>query len=318
MLSRKGIYIAISSVLLAGIIIAAGMLFLPGLNMPFGRKIRGSSIKGNGVPADSSGVDYPDSGYSANSSGNTNLSDQSIVMNLLKASNRKESFGSYRVKGIIAHSSMPELSSATIEDTNTGQSRVYKIKEKLPDDSQIVDIKQDHVTLQKSGVRKKIYIFSTGYSGGIKRTTFLENAFSRYKKVSDVEYMLKPYQVFKGDANSILDFSIEVSDKDGRMEGIRISDIKNNALARDLGLKEDDVLLEVNNEPVNSLYKCIKASFNANNSDEIQLKIRRGNKYFYLTYHLYWDGKGLWTPKDILNSKAVSSLFNLKFASHLF
>jgi S1-C subfamily serine protease len=111
---------------------------------------------------------------------------------------------------------------------------------------------------------------------------------------------------------------MKVSVLHNRMEGIQITDIKDHALARELGLKEGDVLLEVNDQPINSLYKCFKASFNANDSDELQLKVRRGTQYIFLTYHLFWDGRSFWTYNEVLHSNAISSFLNSGFAAHLF
>ena len=135
-----------------------------------------------------------------------------------------------------------------------------------------------------------------------------------YKKINDREYNLNPYQVFKGEADKVLDFSMKISGQDG----IKISDVSNNSLARNLGLQEGDVLLAVNKEPVDSLLKGINASINAYNSDDLELKIRRGDRVIDVTYHLFWEGQGTWTPGDVLKSKAVSSLLKNGFFSNLF
>ena len=63
-----------------------------------------------------------------------------------------------------------------------------------------------------------------------------------------------------------------------------------------------------------SVYACIDAY----HSDELQLKIRRGDKDVSLTYHLYWEGEGSWTPMDVLRSRAVSSLLKNGFSGRLF
>jgi type II secretory pathway component PulC len=323
MLKRKRIYLSLSAVLMAALAIAAVVFLMPAIRIPLDAKIRapldllkeGSAPAG--LPGDNASNHISPSAGAGNSE-NFRTANNPAVMELLKTSSAMELFGSYRLKGIIRDSSAALLNRAIIEDMNTGESRSYSISDKLPDNSQLVGIQRDYVTLQKNGVRKKLYIFSRYRSEGIQDSALLENTYLGYKKIGENEYVLKPYQVFKGDANRILDFSIQVSALKGRMEGVRITDIKNNALARELGLKEDDVLLEVNNESIHSLYTCFKASFNANHFDELQLKIRRGDRYIFLTYHLFWEGKGFWTAKDVLNSKAISSLLDFGFAAHLF
>jgi type II secretory pathway component PulC len=320
MLKQKRIYITLSALLLAGLAIVAGVLLIPALRIPLNAKIR-AALSPHQVDGALSGLPDGSSlnpGYSSSSAGNYRKANYSFVMDLIKTSTTKELFGSYRVKGIIRDSASPQSSRAIIEDLNAGKTHAYATNENLPDGSQIVDIERDHISLQKNGVRKKLYVFSRHFGENIQHGTLLENVYLGYKKLGDNEFALKPYQVFKGDANSILDFSIKVSAVNGQMEGVRITDIKDNVLARELGLKEDDVLLEVNNEAINSLYKCFQVSFNANNSDELQLKIRRGDNCIFLTYHLYWEGIGFWTPKDVLNSKAIASLLDFDFAAHLF
>jgi type II secretory pathway component PulC len=320
MLERKRLYIMLSAILLAGLVTISGVFLLSARRNPVAVKIRAllDPYHRGHVPGDSQGGSLSNYQYPQVVAGNYRMANYSWVMNLVNASSAAELFGSYRVKGILQDSSSPSLSRAIIEDLSTGKSGNYAIGEMLPDNSQLAGIQRDYITLQKSGVRKKFYLFSLCCREDVRRDAFIEAAFLGHKKMGDNEFMLKPYQVFSGDANRILDFSIKVSVINGHMEGIRITDINNNALARDLGLKEDDVLLEANNESINSLYQCFRASINANNSDELQLKIRRGDQLIFLTYHLYWEGRGLWTPKDVLNSKAISYLLDFNFAAHLF
>ncbi len=281
-------------------------------------KIATSLNNKGSAPAYLIGTVTSDYRFSSNGARNYRQANYSFVTNLLKSIGKRKLFGDYRLKGTIVYDAVPELSRSIVEDLNTGKSRIYSINEKLPDKSIIVGIKPEHITLQKSGVRRKICFPSEGNIGGSKRSTLLEDSFNGFKEINDNEYDLKMYQVFKGDASSILDFSMEVYSQNGQKDGIQISDIEHNALALDLGLQENDVLLAVNNESVNSLLGCIKVCINAYSSDELQLKIRRGDDVILLTYHLFWEGKGVWTPKDVLNSRALSSLFNNALTAGLF
>jgi len=214
--------------------------------------------------------------------------------------------------------SAPELGSAAIEDLSTTKSCIYYLNEMLPDHSKLVDIKDDHVTVQKGSIRKKIYFVNRDAAGSKKYIPTSENTFHGYKKINDNEYGLKPYQMFKGNAKSVLDFTVNIYDTKGKMEGIRISDIEHNALARDLGLKENDVLLAINNESITSVSKCVRAFINIECSDELFIKILRRDNEIGVTFHLYWEGESSWTPMDVLHSKTVSSLFTTSFAAHLF
>jgi hypothetical protein len=241
---------------------------------------------------------------------------RSLVTRLLQNFPKRQVFGSFRIISIIVNDSVPESSRATIEDTLTGSSRTYSINDTLPDDSRLVDINQSYVVLQKNGVRKRIFFNSPGGSAVGKSRS--GNARTGFKKINDNEFDLNPYRVFRGDAANVLDFSMKVHSRDGEMDGIQVSDIERSTLLRTLGVKEGDVLMEVNGQSVDSLLNGVKACMNAYYSDDVQLKIRRNNKIITMTYHLFWEGQGYWTPTDVLNSKAVSSLFDGGIVSHLF
>jgi hypothetical protein len=238
----------------------------------------------------------------------------SFVSGLLKSSGMNPVFGSFQLNGTLVNEADPGSSSASIEDLGTGSHRIYLLNAMLPDDSRLATIGRDYVVLQKNGVRKRIYLATRRSRSGISEYT------SRgFRKIGDGEYNLNPYKVFRGDADSVLDFTLSTAKAaSGEKDGIRVSGIGSDSLARTLGLEENDVLTEVNGEPVDGTIKSIYACIRAYHSDELQLKIRRGDKDVSLTYHLFWEGKGSWTPMDVLRSKAVASLFKNGFAGSLF
>jgi len=238
----------------------------------------------------------------------------SFISNLLKNPTNRPLFGSFRLKSIIAADSNPESSRATIEDIDTGSSRTYSIQDTLPDSSQLVDIKQDYVILEKNGVRKRIFFtYGSDNRGGL-----YPPGPEGHEKIGDNEFNLHPYRVFRGDANSVLDFSMKIHSREGDMEGIQVSGIQRDTLADVLGLKDGDVLLEVNGQRIDSVLNTVRASMNAHRSDDLLLNVRRNGRIVTLKYHLFWEGQGSWTSIDVLNSKAVSSLFDDSILSNLF
>ena len=315
MFNRKHLYILITAVFAAAVVLIAVRTFV--IENPSGDEVA-VSLEQDGEAAGT--VVDPDAAVgakSAKSAGDSGAQyDSSLVMRLLQNISKRQVFGSFRIVSIIVHDTVPESSRATIEDTRTGSSLTYSINDTLPDDSRLVDIDQSYVVLQKNGVRKRIFFNSPGGNAvGKNRSGNLRTGF---KKINDNELDLNPYRVFRGDASRVLDFSMKVHSRDGEMDGIQVSDIEKSALLRTLGMKEGDVLMEVNGQSVDSLLNGVKACMNAYYSDDVQLQIRRGDKIVTMTYHLFWEGQGLWTPTDVLNSKAVSSLFDGGIASHLF
>ncbi|MBN2241423.1 MAG: PDZ domain-containing protein [Acidobacteria bacterium] len=238
-----------------------------------------------------------------------------LVMKLMESFRKRQVFGSFRVVSVIVHDTAPGSSRATIEDTGTGASLTYSIDDTLPDGSRLADIRQDCIILEKDGVRKRIDFNSAGADSGKGRSGAWRGG---YKKIKDNEFDLNPYRAFRGDAAGVLDFTMEVHSRDGAMVGIQVSDIEKNALLRNLGLQEGDVLVGVNGKPVDSLLNGVKACLNAYYSDDVQLKVRRGDEIVTLDYNLFWEGRGSWTPMEVLRSRAVSSLFEGGIAPHLF
>jgi hypothetical protein len=318
MLGRKCIYITPSIILIAGlaIIFVINRIALAPYS-PYGSKTGAPLYKFKKGTASTKGSNFRVFNYlfPPNAGVDNEHTNFNFIMNQLDAFGEEESFGSYRLKGVFMYAKTPGLRRANIEDVKTGQTGIYSLDETLPDGSQLVDIKYNYITLEKNGVRKKIYL----YTSEERRPDIVsEMGWYGYKTIGNNEFALKPYQIFQGDPNRILDFSIQASDKDGYMEGLKITNAKENVLIHTFGLLEGDVLLEVNKEPINSLYKCIKICFDSRNSDELQLKIRRGEKVISQIYHLYWEGSASWTVMDLLNTEAGSSLLSDKFVSHLF
>ena len=309
MLHRKFIYTALAIVLIAGLSGAFALYKLLETDRAFDA---GTSDEENGrisATAEDS-PDDPDRPISKDSEAGKEKG-YSLARNLLKNPVNKPVFGSFRLKSIIVDDAHPESGRATIEEIDTGSIHTYALGDILSDKSMLVEIKQDYVVLEKNGVRKRIF-FSYG-RGGVN-----SSGTRGFARIGDGEFNLNPYRVFRGDADRVLDFSLKIHTSEGKMDGIQVSGVKPGTLAALLGLKDGDVLLEANGQKVDSVLDAVKASMNAHGSDDLLLKVRRDGKVIDLTYHLFWEGQGSWTPADVLGSKAVSSLFDESTLLNLF
>jgi type II secretion system protein C len=243
----------------------------------------------------------------------------SSIMNLLQISRSERLFGSYQLKGIvIIDDKAPETRHAVITDPASGITRTFPLHSVLPDDSELVGIEQHHVILQKSGVRKRLDMYAVTGENAVSQRSYLAKAENGYNKIGNNNYVMNPYLVFRGDAGSVFDFAMTVYSPNGDMEGIQLSNMKNNIAARELGLRENDIIVSVNNTSIDTVASAVKACRNAHESDEIQLEIRRGEEVISLTYHLFWEGEGSWTPMDVINLKPVSSFLRNVIVRSLF
>jgi len=309
MLHRKFVYTALAIVLIAGL---AGAFALYKLleTGPIPDPEKSAAGKEEiSVPSEDSPT-VPDRSFPKDSEAERETG-YSLARNLLKNPPNRPAFGSFRLKSIIADDAHPESGRATIEEIDTGSARTYALGDPLPDGSRLVEIKQDYVVLEKDGTRKRIF-FSYGIGGWNSSGT------RGFAQVGDGEFNLNPYRVFRGDADRVLDFSLKIHSREGEMDGIQVLGIKPGTLAERLGLKDGDVLLEANGQKVDSLLNAVKANMNAYGSDDLLLKVRREGKIMNLTYHLFWEGEGSWTPADVIRSKAISSLLDQSILSNLF
>lgn len=312
MLHRKFIYTALAVLLVAGLAGAFALYQMLGRSSIAHYDNTDRSREGTPVAEEASKPSSSE--LNSNKDSDEQQEINSFVDNIMRRPVNRPSFGSFRLKSVIVNDAAPGKSRAIIESLDSGSSRTYSINDILPDNSRLEDIKQDYVVLEKNGIRKRIF-----FASGIGSSTGSSNpGAAGYTKIGDNEFNLNPYRVFRGDADRVLDFSLKIKSSDGDMEGIQVNGIQKGTLADRLGLKEGDVLLEVNGQKIDSILNTVRAGMNAHSSDDLSLKIRRNDQVVTLTYHLFWQGQGSWTSTDILNSKAISSLFNEASLFNLF
>jgi general secretion pathway protein C len=150
----------------------------------------------------------------------------------------------YKLIGTIEGES---FSGAVLEDS-TGQA-FYRIHQKLPDGSQIVMVKRDRVTLQRSeGSKVDIVIVDDAkiVSGQAPNSDLV-------KRVSDSKYMVDQREMLASTENmsQILTQARALPFMEqGKTVGFRISEITPNSIYEKIGLKNGDVIQKVNSQEV--------------------------------------------------------------------
>lgn len=77
-----------------------------------------------------------------------------------------------------------------------------------------------------------------------------------------------------------------VNDTNGKAKGITTDNIENYESAKELGLKNGDVLVSINNEPVDSKDKAIEVLNKYKNASLFRVGIERNGQMQYLTYRV--------------------------------
>lgn len=237
-------------------------------------------------------------------------SSYSIIRSFLGIPRKATLLESYRLRGIVIYDSASRPSSALLEDLTTGTRSTYFLNGVLPDGSRIVDLRGSFIVLEKEGIRREVHIFPQGTDD--TRNTTTPSGSNGYHKLDTNEWNLNPYKYFAGDARSVLNLSLTLDTGGDHTGGLRVNDVSSSPLISQLGVRDGDILSQVNGVGLNSLYNCVKAWLDASTSDELELKVLRGGTIVTLKYHLLWEGIGTWTTEDVLKSRAVLSLLNSK------
>jgi type II secretory pathway component PulC len=232
-----------------------------------------------------------------------------FILNLLQKQKVQDTFGTYRLKGVVIISNkLADSKRAIIEDLATDTTHTYWLNSVLADNSQLVDIQKHHIILQKNGMRMRLYIHNLSAEQVGEQRAYLEKTQEGFARIGFSEYVVNPYLISRNSVNNLLESGLGISAPNGTMEGIQISGVGSNSLARKLGLMENDVILTVNQKQLDNLSNVIMTGINAHKSDELRLEIRRGDRIIPLTYHLFWEGKSSWNAVDLLNTKPIFSL----------
>ncbi len=91
------------------------------------------------------------------------------------------------------------------------------------------------------------------------------------------------------DLNAVLKaVSISPYIEDGKLIGLKIDSMDKN-LSKMSRIKEGDIVLEVNNQKVNSLSQFLTLYETIKSAPKVNVKIKRGRKVISYIYHMNWD-----------------------------
>lgn len=183
---------------------------------------------------------------------------------------------SYKLIGTVEGES---FSGAVLEDS-TGQT-FYRIREKLPDGSRIVKIKQDIITIQRSN----------GSTIDIQLTddTRIVTGNESVKKVSDNKYMVDQREMLASTENmsQILTQARALPyQEQGKTVGFRISEISPGSIYEKIGLKNGDVIQKVNSQEVDDPAKFFQLYQGLRNERYIAIDLIRGGARQTLNYEI--------------------------------
>jgi len=187
-------------------------------------------------------------------------------------------------------SGSPTLARAVIKDLKTGVLNLYKI-DQIVAGARIESIEKDAVVLVCDGQRKVLRL-NIGQSGSnnisqvaSSRTT------NKMSNVARVDLQTKRANTDTrtkiGCVEAILNnAAIEPYFVDGRMEGLRITGLENISIAKNLGLKNNDVIRAVNGHRLTSKQKAYQIFKKARSQPAIDIELLRDNNTKKLSFSM--------------------------------
>ncbi len=189
-----------------------------------------------------------------------------------------------RLGGIVAGS--PETSRAIIEDTNTGVSGPYKIGDVVAS-ATIESIESDRVVLTRDG-QTSVLTVQPGRSEkeSARPVAARETNIEAPRAVETVMPPSKPSSRLGYMEDLFRSATIEPYVKNGHTEGLKISDLDQGPLASLVGLRDGDVVQNVNGQNLDSKQKAFQVLKKARTQPKINIRLLRNGKTKDLSFDL--------------------------------
>ena len=185
-------------------------------------------------------------------------------------------------------SGSPEVARAVIKDLKTGVLDIYKIDQTVSG-ARIESIENNAVVLVCDGQRKvlKLNIAPSG-SNNISQVASSQTT-NKISKVARADLPTKKADTDTltkiGCVETILNnAAIKPYTVDGRIEGLRITDLENITAVKELGLKNSDVIRTVNGHRLTNKQKAYQIFKKAKSQPVIDIELLRDNKTKKLSF----------------------------------
>jgi len=202
----------------------------------------------------------------------------------------QESSLSLTLEGIVYCDSEPLLSSAIISNTKLRKSGVYWVGAEVTPEVYVDEIWPLRVMLDERG--KKTYLEML--SEDDEKKTRVAAVSPKPASMSAPAPVPKSIEVSREEMTERLDeflalqesASIEPYEENGRVVGLRVSNIGDSALAREMGVQDGDVVQSINNVRVTDRAKALEAMNKAANSSMVRVGMLRNGQRTFMTYRM--------------------------------
>jgi len=188
-----------------------------------------------------------------------------------------------------------DVACAVIEDTNTRIQDLYKLGD-IVQEARIERIERNRVILARGNYKEVLELSLTDVTGGSSRTAVAQAASSEKFRPEGAVKVISPTQ-FDINKRALLAKigSIEKILKatrvtpyrvDGKVEGLRVTGLKNMSMARFIGLEDGDVIQIVNGQKLTSLQKAFQVFRKARVQPSVNIQLLRGDEKKTLSFNM--------------------------------
>ncbi|HTY20594.1 MAG TPA: type II secretion system protein N [Geobacteraceae bacterium] len=180
---------------------------------------------------------------------------------------------------------------ALIQKTSTREERVFRLGDRIYDLGTLVSVKKEQVVIKAGGQQIKLMTpVATGTDTGrsapgqeYPQPTPLATAVGSGSYVVDQRALNASLDNI---GQAMTDARLLPSVKDGKVEGFRVSEVKPAGIFGMVGIKNGDVLLHINDFPIDSPDKAIQSLVSLKGQSRIKLDLIRDGQPVTLNYDI--------------------------------
>jgi general secretion pathway protein C len=179
---------------------------------------------------------------------------------------------------------------ALVQKTGTKEERVFRLGDSVFDSGQLVSVNKDFAEILSGGKRMKILSPNAPASVATESgTTPPTQPGGLAKQVGSGNYVVDQRALNAALDNigqAMTDARLLPSVKDGKVEGFRISEVRPTGIFATIGIKNGDILLRINDFPIDSPEKAIQSFASLKGQSRIKLDMIRDGQPSSFNYDI--------------------------------
>ncbi len=176
---------------------------------------------------------------------------------------------------------------ALIQKSSSKEERVFRLGDRVFDAGELVAVRKEFAEILAGG--KRVKILSPSYPVAAGQTVASAPAGGLATQVTSGSYVIDQRTLNAALDNigqAMTDARLLPSMKDGKVEGFRASEVRSSGIFATIGIKNGDVLLRINDFPIDSPEKAIQSLASLKGQSRIKLELLRDGQASTFNYDI--------------------------------